>query len=278
MTKQADTLLVAYDGSVDADLALNWAAAEARSTGLRLRVLTVHDTSVTPWPPYESERDLERVAQAEVLVKELGIDDAVVESKPGRIVPTIVQEAAGVALLVTGSQGHGRAGEIFVGSVSQHLARHATCPVVVVRTPKNPDSGRIVVGVDGSEESRAALEFACRRAERTGEVVAALHAWKLHSTPMDVNGPSREEIDRQFDEEDIVLGESVAGVRALFPDVVVLQESAPMPAHDLLVGASENASLVVTGSRGHGAFAGLLLGSVSNAVLHRAECPVAVVR
>lgn len=278
MMKQPDTILVAYDGSGDADLALNWAAAEARATGFRLRVLTVHDTAVVPWPPYESERDLDRIAQAEMLLKELGIDDAVVDSKPGRVVPTIVHEAEGAALLVVGSKGHSPAGELFVGSVSQHLARHAPCPVIVVRPPKNPDSGRIVVGIDGSEDSRGALEFACRRAERTGDVVVAMHAWKLHSTPMDTLGPTRAELGRQLDEQDIVLGESVAGVRNLFPDVVMMQESVPVSADELLVGASANASLVVTGSRGLGAFAGLLLGSVSTAVLHRAACPVAVVR
>lgn len=278
MTKTADSILVAYDGSTDSDLALNWAAGEARASGLALRVMTVHDTQVTPWPPYESERDVERVAQAELLLKELGHEDVAVETGIGAVVPTLLQAAKDAAMLVAGSEGHGRAAEFFSGSVSQHLARHATCPVVVVRAPKSPDANRIVVGIDGSADSMAALDFACRRAERTGEVVSAVHGWKLHSTPMDVNGPSRAEIGRQFDDEDVTLGESLAGVRAAYPDVVVIDESVPVAAHKLLVDASENATLVVTGSRGRGTFTGLLLGSVSNAVLHRAHCPVAVVR
>lgn len=278
MTKNVGTVLVAYDGSVDADLALEWAAREARSAGLRLKVIVVRDTTLTPWPPYEGESELEWVSRAELLVKELGFDDAHVELRPGRIVPTVAAAAEGAELVVVGSRGHTAAGELFIGSVSQHLARHAPCPVVVVRAPRAPESNRIVVGIDGSPDSRAALEFACRRAERTGEVVTALHAWKLRSNLMDVTGPTREVISRQFDEEDVVLAEAVAGVRTLFPDVVVMQESVPHAPAELLVSASANASLVVTGSRGHGAFTGLLLGSVSNAVLQRAECPVVVVR
>ena len=116
MTKQTDTIIVAYDGSADADLALSWAAAEAQSAALGLKVLIVHDTSLAPYPPYEGEGELEWAARAEVLVKELGIDDASVEIKPGRIVPTLTHAAEGAAMLVIGSRGHGRAGELFVGS------------------------------------------------------------------------------------------------------------------------------------------------------------------
>src|SRR5690349_1914127 len=118
MTKNVGTVLVAYDGSVDADLALEWAAREARSAGLRLKVVVVRDTTLTPWPPYEGESELEWVSRAELLVKELGFDDAHVELRPGRIVPTVAAAAEGTELVVVGSRGHTAAGELFIGSVS----------------------------------------------------------------------------------------------------------------------------------------------------------------
>ena len=75
-----------------------------------------------------------------------------------------------------------------------------------------------------------------------------------------------------------LLAESVAGTRAAHPGVTLFQEAIPVRPAQVLVDASARASLVVTGSRGRGAFAGMLLGSVSHEVLHRARCPVAVVR
>ena len=76
----------------------------------------------------------------------------------------------------------------------------------------------------------------------------------------------------------MLLAESVAGVRAAHPDVVLVQEAVPVSPGQALVDASANASLVVVGSHGRGYFEGLLLGSVSHDVLHRAHCPVVVVR
>jgi nucleotide-binding universal stress UspA family protein len=167
---------------------------------------------------------------------------------------------------------------VFLGSVSQHAARHAPGPVVVVRHMPPADRRRIVVGIDGSGESSRALEFACRRAERTGEVVAAVHAWKVGRVDLDYHGELPHDIGEKQDAASLLLGEAVAGVREAHPDVVVEQEAIPVDARDLLVDASASASLVVTGSRGRGAFTGMLLGSVSHDVLQRAHCPVAVVR
>jgi nucleotide-binding universal stress UspA family protein len=76
----------------------------------------------------------------------------------------------------------------------------------------------------------------------------------------------------------VLLAESVAGMRVDHPDVVIEQEAVPVTPVRCLVDASRGASLLVVGSHGLGFFGGLLLGSVSQAVLQRAECPVAVVR
>ena len=198
------------------------------------------------------------------------------EQRTGAVVPELVQAAASASTLILGSSGHGAAGEALLGSVSQHLARHATCPVVVVREPRDPDARRIIVGIDGSGSSSAALDYACRRAETTGETVVAIHGFHVHAPSTDVWAAAPRSVDTSDRER--LLAESVAGVREDHPDVRLEQEVVAVPPGRCLADASASASLVVVGSRGLGWFSGLLLGSVSQAVLHRATCPVAIVR
>jgi nucleotide-binding universal stress UspA family protein len=80
------------------------------------------------------------------------------------------------------------------------------------------------------------------------------------------------------DEERLVLAEAVTGVAERYPEVVVHQEVVHGAASRVLVERSGDAQLVVVGDRGHGGFVGLLLGSVSQHVIHHAACPVAVIR
>ena len=162
--------------------------------------------------------------------------------------------------------------------MSQHLVRHAPCPVVVMRAPARPDVTRIVVGVDGSDESLAALEFACRRATLTKESVVALHAWKPSPVQPDQQEQAPTALAEPGQAAEASLAEYVMGVQADHPDVTVEREAVALAPALALTEASANASLVVTGSRGRGVFAGLLLGSVSHDVLQLARCPVAVVR
>jgi nucleotide-binding universal stress UspA family protein len=276
MTEQS-SVLVGYDGSAAAEAALEWAAATARLEGVPVRAIIVEDAS-TPPPASQGEApDHGPVVRARTTLARLGVEgDA--ERSSGHVVPVLLEAAHGSAMLVVGSRGHGRVGQAFLGSVSQHVAGHAPCPVVVVGEGPPPEARRIVVGIDGSGESSAALEFACRRAERTGEVVAAVHAYKVGRVDLDYHGELPHDIGEKQEAAELVLGEAVAGVRAAHPDVVVEEEVVPVDARELLVDASASASLVVTGSRGRGAFAGMLLGSVSHDVLQRAHCPVAVVR
>lgn len=275
-TKQR--ILVAYDGSEEAEHALVWAAEEAVRTGTPLRVVTVDDVSTSPWGGDIWERDPEQVAHAEAVMSDLGVADGAVERHVGHVASTLLDLAAEASLVVVGSQGHGRVSEATIGSVSQHVARHAPCPVVVVRRPRKRDAGRIVVGLDGSPMSEAALEYACQRAERTGEVVVAVHGWKVHTPSTDVWSAEPRSLGDVVDEKEVLVGESVAGMREAHPDVVLIGEAVPVAPGDVLVDASANASLVVVGSRGRGYFSGLLLGSVSQDVLHRAHCPVAIAR
>ena len=267
-------ILVAYDGSADAELALRWAAEEARATGRGLRVVTVDDAITSPWGAAAVYRGEDVLAGVEERYADLDVE---LESRVGHVTGELLRASVSDDLLVVGSRGHGRAEDLLIGSVSQHLARHAPCPVVVVRPTHDTDARRIVVGVDGSATSSAALEHACRRAEWSGETVVALHAWRTHAPSTDVWNSEPRALEGLAHRQ-VLLAESVAGMRVDHPDVVIEQEAVPVAPVRCLVDASRGATLVVVGSHGLGFFGGLLLGSVSQAVLQRAECPVVVVR
>ncbi|WP_457186174.1 universal stress protein [Nocardioides sp. P5_E3] len=267
-------ILVAYDGSADAELALRWAAEEARATGRGLHVVTVDDAITSPWGAAAVHRGEDVLAGVEERFADLDVE---LESRVGHVTGELLRASVSDDLLVVGSRGHGRAEDLLIGSVSQHLARHAPCPVVVVRPTHDTDARRIVVGVDGSATSSAALEHACRRAEWSGETVVALHAWRTHAPSTDVWNSEPRALEGLAHRQ-VLLAESVAGMRVDHPDVVIEQEAVPVAPVRCLVDASRGATLVVVGSHGLGFFGGLLLGSVSQAVLQRAECPVVVVR
>lgn len=267
-------ILVAYDGSADAELALGWAAEEARATGRGLHVVTVDDAMTSPWGAATVHRGEDVLADVKERLADLDVE---LDSRVGLVTGELLRASVSDDLVVVGSRGHGRAEDLLIGSVSQHLARHAPCPVVVVRPTHDADARRIVVGVDGSATSSAALEQACRRAERTGETVVALHAWRTHAPSTDVWN-SEPRAQEGLAHRQVLLAESVAGMRVDHPDVVIEQEAVPVAPVRCLVDASRSASLLVVGSHGLGFFGGLLLGSVSQAVLQRAECPVMVVR
>ncbi|WP_457110801.1 universal stress protein [Marmoricola sp. URHA0025 HA25] len=279
MTNQG-TIAVAYDGSPDAQTALWWAVRMAmHSEQPVVAVIATADDDLSPQGSLLSGGHLEEVrASADSILEEAFEVKTSVETRSGPPVPVLLEAAHDAAMLVVGSRGHGQVAGAVAGSVSQHLARHAPCPVVVARPVAHPGAHRIVVGVDGSGGSAAALEFACRHAELTGEEVLVVHGWRDGTA----TGTTRREVPRQFmeriAEEERLLAETVAGARADHPGVRLETAAIPVVAWRALADASAVASLVVVGSRGRGAFAGMLLGSVSQQVLHHAQCPVAVVR
>jgi len=279
MTNSRHPIVVAYDGSPDSEAAVIWAAETASLMNLPLTAVVVGPRpGEGNFPDWDEELLLETHARAQVTLKEAGAGDAVAELRRGPVAATLLEEAQNAELMVVGSQGHGRVEGALIGSVSQHLTRHANCPVVVVRRPARPGPSRILVGVDDSGGSAAALEFACRRADLTHEPVVALHGWRLPDLPVDKHGDVPEKVARRILAEQRRLAESVAGLAEEFPDVEIRAEAIPVAAPRILVDGSVTASLLVVGSRGRGAFAGMLLGSVSQEVVARAQCPVAVVR
>jgi len=144
--------------------------------------------------------------------------------------------------------------------------------------------GPIVVGVDGSDESKEALAWAAEQARLTGAKLRAVHAWSIPALAMPsmslepASFPSSDDIDafkesaqRALDEETAAVVPEGSGIDV---EKVLVQE---FPAQ-ALVRESESAQLLVVGSRGHGGFKGMLLGSVSQHCVHHAKCPVVIVR
>lgn len=275
-------LVVGYDGSPDSDLALQWAADNRRTPDQPISVVLVAD----PEDPLLAEyRDMlersavEWEAQANERVKELELGNVTVELHRGGPVAELLRAARDAEMLVLGSRGHGLVAGSVMGSVSQHVTRHAEVPVVVVRKQHSPHSRRIIVGVDGSPESSKALEFAFERASRTGESVIAVHGYRIYGSSRTVFelGVTADTLERMETAEQF-LAEAVAKHAERHPDVTLETQSIPQPGARALIDCSHSASLLVVGSRGLGAFAGLLLGSVSQHALGHAECPVAVIR
>jgi nucleotide-binding universal stress UspA family protein len=274
----AAQVVVGYDGSPDSLAALAWAAKKASLRGGAIVVTTIVDPRENPrgvaWPESWWE-DIEDKAREELA--HWPDVPVTIERHVGHLVPRLVEAAEGSSMLVLASGGHGLVGEIFLGSVSQSAARHAGGPVVVVRPVQNPGSNRIVVGVDGSDSSHRALEFACETARVTGDKVVALRSWHPITPVVDRYGYVPPLHDETMVHAEAALGRTVDRIRLQHPDLAVEGELTSGAAERELVEASANASLVVVGSRGLGIVAETLVGSVSQHLLHRAHCPVAVV-
>ena len=142
-------------------------------------------------------------------------------------------------------------------------------------------TGTIVVGVDGSDESKDALRWALAEARLRRARLRCVHAWILPPLfdPSGIAGSYMREVRETLQQEATeLLGAVVAELAAGFEDVDVEQIVAEGPAARVLTEAAAGADLLVVGSRGLGGFAGLRLGSVSHQGSQHASCPVAIVR
>jgi nucleotide-binding universal stress UspA family protein len=135
---------------------------------------------------------------------------------------------------------------------------------------------RIVVGVDGSEPSKAALAWAIRQAMLTGSVVEAVIAWEYPMT-YGFSVPAVPEVDYEKIATE-VLTEAIADVAEAYEPVTIKTTVVQGNAAQSLLDVSAGASLLVVGSRGHGGFVEALLGSVGQHCVHHATCPVVVIR
>lgn len=195
----------------------------------------------------------------------------------------LLDAARGADLVVLGARGHGVMSGVLVGSVSQHVSRHAPCAVAVIRQAYDAEARAVVVGVDGSKDGKKALEYAFELAHLESRPLVAMHSWRPVSPPASpapaLSGYYGLPTDLESSAAaDRVLRQSLKQWTGEYPQVSVTSLTVPQLAADTLADASRRAAIVVVGSRGRGAFAALLLGSVGQAVLERAECPVVIAR
>lgn len=283
------SIVVGVDGSANSDAAVDWAATEAHRRDLPLHLysaamrrfqggdamIVVPELLETVTAEAQAAADL-LLEAASARVREQAPELTVTKERgldfPAR---ALVDLSSNADTIVVGRSRHGGRVGAVLGSIAQQVVTHAHCPVVVVREPSDEASTRgVVVGVDGSADSEIALSYAFEQASRRGVPLSVVHVWwNLPS--------SRITMDFQQDESDharLALSEALVGWGEKFPDVEVRSSTPRGETVLALTEAARDAELLVVGSRGRGGFRSLLLGSVSQGVLHHAPCPVAVVR
>lgn len=284
---QHGAVIVGVDGSESGLHAVRWAAREAAGRHAPLRLVTAlgcrADYGYGPrlgWSDvYKAVTEHARRYLTAACTVALTVHPDLelrVRMRLGRPAPVLVEESEGAALLVVGHQGWGLPG----GSVAVRVAATAPCPVVVVsdlaRLETSSGNSQVVVGVDGSELSEAAIGFAFEEADRRRVPLVAVHCWLDRAFDPDVAAAI--DWDGARVEEEALLAQRLAGWCGKYPDVVVrCVVRRERPAHTLIEHAALGALLVV-GSRGRGEVLGCCLGSVSQTVIGNARCPVAVVR
>jgi len=284
-------IVVGIDGSDSARQAALWAADEAERRGatvVRL-VSAVHIQlsgyrGAAPLPlgfidelKAEARRGIAK-AQLEILSRHAGLAvEVAVLTRPA--VAGLVEESRNAQLMVLGSRGLGGFTDILVGSTAMGLVAHGHCPVAVIRGDVSA-TGPVVVGVDGSPVSEAAVALAFEEASLRGAELVAVHTWIEYASDNAYATARQFFVDWDAIEKREVelLSERLAGWQEKYPDVTVRQVVARDRPARCLLDESAGAQLLVVGSRGHGGFTGMLLGSTSQALVYHATCPLLVAR
>ncbi|WP_049579364.1 universal stress protein [Nocardiopsis sp. SBT366] len=291
-------LIVGVDGTDSSRHALEWSAHQASLRGLGVRIVAAANPLATEdfgvWgdeeertedgPGAGARRLLDRASDwTSRLFPELSVQTRLSYSRPTEALLTEAADPGAVAVVV-GSRGLSGIAAAFVGSVGIELAARSPLPVIVLPRDHASAHGvrsRVIVGVDGSEPSRHALEFAFSQAEFGDTDLVAVSAWQPLVAFAAATGPIPPEL---FDDATAAeaarhaLDEELMDLRLLRPEVRV--HTRVVRAHPVvaLLEEATPADLIVVGSRGRGGFRGLLLGSVSHSVLHGARGPVAILR
>jgi nucleotide-binding universal stress UspA family protein len=294
-----ERVVVGYDASATSVAAVEWAAEQAKARGLPLEGRHV----VEPLPAMgegaelaaaavddELQDEADRGAKegAEIAAKAVGAGGGPVVALGlvGHPVASLVDGSESAALLVVGAHGHGDLASRLVGSVAFAATVHSRCPVAVVRGAPPPRAGTgrpVMVGVDGSRSSLAALLEAAGIAERSGAELVVVCCWRATApgrwgVSWSTASPEERAANEHRLAAEAVASDAAERVRHVRPGLATstrVLEGAPAR---VLADISSAAGLLVLGSRGRGGFAGLLLGSVTRRLVHESACPVLVVR
>lgn len=305
-TNHQQPVLVGVDGSPSSVAALKWAAAQAHRSGVPLRVLLVRDhpapqrllASDPVWPlPVVTQPNAQAIAKASKFLT--NFVDTTLSTVPPAQLPTykiiirdgdaaesLITEAreANAGLLVLGRRGLGGFASLLLGSVSDKCAAHAPCPVLVVARDPDEHIWTILVGVDGSPGSLEALRWAADEAALSGARLRIVATWEAPILPADtVPGPLtmlNEGLELYSADARSAVAAGLRDVYASHPQVQAHGDVIRGDASEILteMAASDQALMLVIGTRGRGGFKSLLFGSVAHQCLHHARNPVVVVR
>lgn len=284
-------VLAGIDGTETSAVAAQWAAREARRLGWRLHLVCSYTLPSFPIASLDGgyaaldEAPIREGARAvlDQAVRQVSGEGLTVTSsvETGDAAGVLVELSREAGLAVVGTRGRGGFADRLLGTVSSALPAHAHCPAVVVpvREGENPlrPIRSIAVGVDGSDAAALALERAIGEAALWDAELTAVAA-----APMVVGSGMQAVLPAPLDHP-AVLAEVAAGLD-IAVDAVLAGRDVPIKraaiegtGADVLTELSSSVDLLVVGTRGRGGFAGLLLGSTSQALLYHARCPVMVV-
>ncbi|HEX6257724.1 MAG TPA: universal stress protein [Euzebyales bacterium] len=291
------SILVGVDGSEHADRALAWALREAALRSAQVTVINAFRVRELAGPLNREEPHDEERAEARRVVEEAlgrvgstapGVDITTTAVTGRAAAEAILHHGRHADLIVVGSRGLGGFPGLLVGSVSQQVAAHADVPVAVIpagveMTDVSDGTTSIVVGVDGSDKSIRALRWAVEEARLRDVPLTAVYVYRSlrEGSPFDayadVEESQLEELERQGGGTALGKLDRLLSDAGDLSDIKIEREVDPgSPAKVLISDAADESTLLVVGSRGHGGFSGLLLGSVSQQCLHHAKGPVVV--
>jgi nucleotide-binding universal stress UspA family protein len=276
MTGTIYGIVAGYDGSPGGAQAVRWAAREAKARGTTLTVCLAWTPDHMELPTESALCDLARQHGQELLARGLPYAESVLD--PGRVradlaggsaAQVLCERSRNADMVVVGSRGHSELPGLRLGSVAWQVAGHAAGRVVVVRgawRPANRPQGPIVVGADGSPGGQAAVVFAFEEAVLRDVPLVAVCAL--------TDSPGRLGEHRQVEEDFEDLMEREAKVH---PEVSVMHRVLAGAPRSALLTAAADAQLLVVGARGRGGLDEMSLGSIAQALLQHAPCPVGVV-
>ena len=275
-------IVVGTDGSPSAEAAVGWAAAEAARRGRRLHIVygaMPRDGAIAYYPEVWNTDWLSEVGEgilsaATDLVAKTAPDVAVTTELAFDFPVHALRTQADRAFeVVVGHRGLGGFTGLLLGSTSFGLAGHTRCPLVVVRGTDDKERREVLAGVDLRMGGHSGvLEYAFEAAALRDAWVRVVHAWEVPPTLF--NGAFPATVREALATAEDRLAEAVAPWRARYPDLQVVEETPPGQPVAELTERSNQADLLVVGSRQRG---GSHLGSVGHGVIHHAACPVVVV-